>query len=162
MVETALKQSQKNITREQLKRMLKVKIMHQTLNLILSYLEEKNLIIDSHKGISWVHKSVNQVKQEIFDWKAELKKILPIIKKILKKEGVKKAGIFGSYVRGEATQESDIDILVEFKKKISLFDLVGIEGKLNQATGKKVELVTYKSLNPLIKETVLKEEKKII
>ena len=60
-----------------------------------------------------------------------MKKSLDEIKKILKKHekelkekyGIKEIGIFGSYLRGEAKEESDLDILVEFKPdaKISLF-----------------------------------------
>ncbi|MBI4159063.1 hypothetical protein HY500_02275 [Candidatus Woesearchaeota archaeon] len=55
MVERALKEADTLIGREELKRRLPVKIMHQTLNLILKYLEEKGMIIDSHKGILWIY-----------------------------------------------------------------------------------------------------------
>jgi hypothetical protein len=55
MVEKILKDADMIMDREELKRRLPVKIMHQTLNLILKYLEEKGLIIDSHKGILWVY-----------------------------------------------------------------------------------------------------------
>tara|TARA_Y100000310_G_C20455522_1_gene702851 strand:- start:330 stop:587 length:258 start_codon:yes stop_codon:yes gene_type:complete len=55
MVEKVLKKAETMISREELKRRLPTKIMHQTLNLILGYLEEKGMIIDSHKGILWIY-----------------------------------------------------------------------------------------------------------
>lgn len=55
MVEKALKEAKTTIDREELKRRLPLQIMHQTLNLILGYLEEKGMIIDSHKGILWTY-----------------------------------------------------------------------------------------------------------
>ncbi|MDO8623660.1 MAG: hypothetical protein Q7R52_05435 [archaeon] len=55
MIEKTLKEADTIIDREELKRRLPVKIMHQTLNLILRYLEEKGMILDSHKGILWIY-----------------------------------------------------------------------------------------------------------
>ena len=54
MVEKTLKNADTMINREELKRRLPVQVMHQTLNLILDYLEEKGMILDSHKGILWI------------------------------------------------------------------------------------------------------------
>ena len=51
MVEKILQNAETVIDREEIKRRLPVKIMHQTLNLILNYLEEKGLILDGHKGV---------------------------------------------------------------------------------------------------------------
>ena len=72
------------------------------------------------------------------------------------------AGIFGSAARGSQKKRSDIDMLIRFKGRKSLFDLVGLKHELEDALHKRVDLVTYKSLHPLIKETVLKEEVKIL
>ena len=55
MVEKTLKEAKTTIDREELKRRLPLQIMHQTLNLILGYLEEKGMIIDSHKGLLWIY-----------------------------------------------------------------------------------------------------------
>ncbi|MEK6913094.1 MAG: nucleotidyltransferase family protein [Nanoarchaeota archaeon] len=91
------------------------------------------------------------------------KSIEPIkskIIKILKKHGVVRAGIFGSYARGEQNEKSDIDILVKFDG--SLLTLVGIERELKESLGKKVDLLTYKSIHPLLKDRILKDEVKII
>ncbi|MBU7026883.1 MAG: nucleotidyltransferase family protein, partial [Theionarchaea archaeon] len=54
---------------------------------------------------------------------------------------VKAIGVFGSYVRGEHTRESDIDILVEFTQPVGLFEFAGLEEYLNDLLGLKVDLV---------------------
>lgn len=79
----------------------------------------------------------------------------------LKECGAKKISIFGSYIRGEATSESDLDIIVEFNESISLLDLVGFELDLSDLLGIKVELLTEKSISPYIIEDVLAEAKVI-
>lgn len=91
-----------------------------------------------------------------------LKSVLEKIKTILKENDVKKAALFGSFARGEATKKSDIDLLVEFKGKKSLFDLAGLQIELEEALGRKVDLVTYKSLHPMLKERILSEQLKIL
>ena len=65
MVEKILRDSETMIDREELKRRLPVKIMHQTLNLILSYLEEKGMIVDSHKGILWIYNPSPKLKKAL-------------------------------------------------------------------------------------------------
>ena len=79
----------------------------------------------------------------------------------LKECGAKKILIFGSYLRGEATPESDLDIIVEFIQSISLLDLVGFELELSTLLGIKVELLTEKSISPYIINDVLAEAKVI-
>ena len=89
----------------------------------------------------------------------ELKKrILPI----LKCRGIIKAGIFGSIVRGEYRAGSDIDILIEFKKGKSLFDLARLEIELEEKLRAKVDILTYNSIHYLLKDQVLKEDIKIL
>ncbi len=85
-------------------------------------------------------------------------KILPI----LKKYGVTRAGIFGSVVRGEAREESDIDILVEIESRMSLLDFVGLKLELEEALGKPVDLGEYSEIKPIIKEQILEEEVPIL
>ena len=86
------------------------------------------------------------------------------IVKILKEHGVRKAGIFGSYARGEQKKGSDVDILIEapLDRKFSLLDLVGLEIELKKALKKRVDLLTYKSVHPLLKKRIQDEEVKII
>ena len=79
----------------------------------------------------------------------------------LRKRGAKKISIFGSYLRGEATPESDLDIIVEFDKGISLLDIVGFELDLSEQLDIKVELLTEKAISPYIIKDVLAEAKVI-
>ncbi len=81
---------------------------------------------------------------------------------ILIKNDVDKAGIFGSFARNEAREDSDIDILVHFKNRKSLFDLARLELELEKESQRKIEVITYDSISPLIKERILKEEVKIL
>lgn len=77
---------------------------------------------------------------------------------ILRRYSVKRAAIFGSFVRGETKKNSDIDILVKIDKDISLLDFIGLKLELEEALGRKVDLVEYQAIKPLIKEKVLKEQ----
>lgn len=89
----------------------------------------------------------------------KLEEIKDIIVKVLKKHNVKRAAIFGSIARGEATEESDIDIVIEFEGRKSLLDLVDLKLELQELLGKKVDVITYNSINPLLKEQILNEQK---
>ncbi len=81
---------------------------------------------------------------------------------LLKEAGVVRSSLFGSYVRGEETESSDIDMLIEFPKGKSLLDLVRLERKLGEVLGKKVDLVTYNSVSPLLKGYIFKDELQIL
>ena len=85
------------------------------------------------------------------------KKVVPI----LKEADVIRSSLFGSVVRGEATKDSDIDMLVELPKEKSLLDLVRLEHKLEEVLGKKVDLVTYNSIHPLLKGYIYRDELRI-
>ena len=80
------------------------------------------------------------------------------IKGILEANDVKKAALFGSIVRGDYTEKSDIDILIEFEGDKSLLDLVRLQFLLEEACEKKVDLLTYNSIHPLLKDRILKEQ----
>ncbi|MBA7660670.1 MAG: hypothetical protein GH143_01985 [Calditrichaeota bacterium] len=87
------------------------------------------------------------------------RKALPI----LKKYDLRKAGVFGSIVRGELREDSDVDILVEIgKDDMSLLDFVGIKLEIEEALGRKVDLVEYDTIKPLLKERILAEEVPIL
>ncbi|KYK35742.1 MAG: hypothetical protein AYK19_10250 [Theionarchaea archaeon DG-70-1] len=85
-----------------------------------------------------------------------------VIIEILKKHEVKRASLFGSVITGEATKDSDIDLLVEFEGRKSLLDLAGLKIELEEVLGKKVDVLTYKSLHPLLKEKILGEQEAIL
>ena len=85
-------------------------------------------------------------------------KVIPI----LERYGVKKAAIFGSVVRGESKTSSDVDILVEIKNDMSLLDFVGMKLELEEAINRKVDLVEYETIKPLIREKILSEQVAIL
>lgn len=80
--------------------------------------------------------NVDKIKQILIKEKPYLKK----------KYGISSVGLFGSYVRGEQRKDSDIDILVDFNKSLSLFDLMDVEFYLEDILGKDVDLVPKDSL----------------
>jgi hypothetical protein len=81
---------------------------------------------------------------------------------ILKRYKVKRAGIFGSVVRGEENKESDIDILVEIVGRMSLLDFAGLKLELEEALDQRVDLGEYSTIKPIIKEQILSEEVSIL
>jgi predicted nucleotidyltransferase len=81
-------------------------------------------------------------------------KIVPI----LKQHGIKKAAIFGSFVKGEVKSSSDVDVLVEIKSDMSLLDYIGIKLELEEALKMRVDLVEYDTIKPIIKERILAEQ----
>src|SRR3989344_8847933 len=94
--------------------------------------------------------------------RTSLKKIERIILPILRKNTVSRAGIFGSCARGESTAKSDLDLLVTFKGKKSLLDLIHLQIELEEVLKKKGDVLTYKSIHPLLKERILNEEVNIL
>jgi len=88
----------------------------------------------------------------------EIKKILKEHKSIIEKQfKVKEIGIFGSYVRGEHEDKSDIDMLVEFYEPVGFFTFIDLEEYLEGLLGIKVDLVSKKALKPRIGKYILKE-----
>jgi len=82
------------------------------------------------------------------------RKALPV----LRRHRVKRAAIFGSVARGSATKKSDVDFLIEYQdKNKSLFDLVDLKEALEEALGKKVDVVTYTSINSKLRDRILAE-----
>ena len=93
---------------------------------------------------------------------SQIEKYKKRILEILKEHDVKKASLFGSIVREEMTDGSDIDILIEFEGTKSLLDLARLKIKLEEALKCKVDVITYNSLHPLLKEQILAEEVEIL
>ena len=87
-----------------------------------------------------------------------IQEIKKIILPILEKNNVIKAGIFGSYVRGEQEANSDVDILVELESQLSLLDVSNIHLQLEKALNKKVDLVEYETIRSELKDFILNEE----
>ena len=91
----------------------------------------------------------------------QLQKLKPIIVKILKKKGIRKACIFGSFARGEQNKKSDIDILIDPPKGMRL-EYVSLGLELKEKLGRRVDLLTYNSIHPYLKERILSEEVRIL
>jgi predicted nucleotidyltransferase len=65
--------------------------------------------------------------------------------------------VFGSFARGEATPESDVDLLADFGEPKGLFDLVQAQDELTEVFGRPVDLLTEGGLSPYIKPYILRE-----
>lgn len=76
---------------------------------------------------------------------------------LLKKNDVSFAGVFGSRARGEERADSDVDLLVRFKKQKGLFELAGLERDLSESLNLKVDLVTEGGLPPSFKSEIMKD-----
>lgn len=94
--------------------------------------------------------------------KRNTEKIKTKIIEILGKYKIKRAGLFGSYTRGEQRKNSDIDILIQPTKDMSLLDLSELKIELEKILGKRVDLVSYKYIHPYLKNKILKSEVEII
>jgi predicted nucleotidyltransferase len=73
------------------------------------------------------------------------------------KYSVSYIGIFGSYIRGEQTKDSDLDVLVQFDKKPGLFKYIELEDYLSDLLGVKVDLVMKSALKPNIGKRIMNE-----
>ncbi|MHA1469938.1 MAG: nucleotidyltransferase family protein [Candidatus Asgardarchaeia archaeon] len=90
--------------------------------------------------------------------KEEILRKLGENKEKIKKFGVKRIGIFGSYVRGEAKEKSDIDFIVEFEEGRKTFDnFMELAFFLEELCGKKVDLLTPEGISPYIRPYVERE-----
>ncbi|MCL0077705.1 nucleotidyltransferase family protein [Peptococcaceae bacterium] len=88
----------------------------------------------------------------------EIKEIINQRRKELEeKYKVKSIAIFGSYVRGEQIEDSDIDILVEFKEPVSLLHIVSVENYLSDILGIKVDVIPKKNIREELREIILSE-----
>jgi len=92
----------------------------------------------------------------------EAKQTKKTIVPILKRADVSRASIFGSLVRGEANGDSDLDLLVEFRGEKSLLDLTGLKIELESTLNQKVDLLTYRSVSPLLRDIIQKEQIQIL
>ena len=93
--------------------------------------------------------NINRMANILKAYKEELKE----------KYGVREIGIFGSYVREEHKEKSDLDILVEFEEdtEIGLLKFVNMENYLTELIGVKVDLVEKSTLKPRIGKYILEE-----
>jgi uncharacterized protein with HEPN domain/predicted nucleotidyltransferase len=67
-----------------------------------------------------------------------------------------RSSLFGSFARGDAGPESDVDILIDFPEDKTLFDLMDLEENLRSVLGRKVDVITYRSLHHLLRDRFFK------
>jgi len=80
----------------------------------------------------------------------------------LRAQGVRSLALFGSLARGDASPDSDVDLLVEFDRPIGLFHLVQVQLDLEEILGRKVDLVPRNSLHRALRDTILAEAEEIL
>ena len=103
--------------------------------------------IVGHDTVSAVHR--------LDDLRRALRARLP---ELYERYGVRWLGVFGSYVRGEQSEESDLDLLVEFDERpLGLLQFIALEDELSDALGVKVDLVEKSALKPAIGRRILAE-----
>jgi predicted nucleotidyltransferase len=90
--------------------------------------------------------------KEIQDFFSRYKPIL-----LEKYKWLSELGIFGSYVRGEQNEESDVDVLIDYTEAPDLIELIDLENYLSDNLGMKVDVVTKNGLKPRLKERILSE-----
>jgi len=87
-----------------------------------------------------------------------LKKTLQAHKEELnQKYGVSKIGVFGSFVKNEQNNTSDVDVLIEFDKAVDLLTFVNLKNYLSDLLNVNVDLVMKKALKPKIGQRILQE-----
>jgi predicted nucleotidyltransferase len=94
--------------------------------------------------------------------KLSVEELKPKLVSVLKRHQVSRAAIFGSVAAGTATKTSDLDLLIEFSGDKSLLDLVALKLDLEAEVDRKVDVLTYRALHPLIRDRVLKQEVRVL
>ncbi|MDP3183992.1 MAG: nucleotidyltransferase family protein [Anaerolineales bacterium] len=90
--------------------------------------------------------------------------VLTILKKqkrTLNEFGVRSIALFGSYARGEARRDSDIDVLVEFNRPVGLFEFARLKLYLEKLFGREVDLVTPEALRKEMRDEILREASRV-
>ena len=100
---------------------------------------------------------INNACSELKDAEYFIKILRQHLPELRDKYSVIYLGIFGSYIRGEQTKDSDLDILVQFDKKPGLFKYIELEDYLSDLLGVKVDLVMKSALKPNIGRRILNE-----
>ena len=72
--------------------------------------------------------------------------IAALVKPVAERYGIERVWLFGSYARGEATEDSDVDFLIDVGRRMGMFELGGIFEDMKSAVRKEIDLVTVSSL----------------
>jgi predicted nucleotidyltransferase len=92
---------------------------------------------------------------------SNLTEIQKLAKPLFKQFNIKQAAVFGSFARNDSTKKSDVDFIIDFLGKYDFLDLIGLKQDLEATLGRKVDLVTLKSIsnNNTFGKTILNEAK---
>lgn len=85
------------------------------------------------------------------------KKLISLKSELHERFAVSKIEIFGSYVRGEQNDKSDLDVLVEFDRTIDLLDLVSLEMFISEQLGVKADVVPKRSIRSELRDSIISE-----
>jgi len=92
-------------------------------------------------------KTITEIKDQLAKLREEIHKTF----------AVSRLEIFGSYVRGEQRENSDVDMLVDFDREVSLLDVAGLQVYLSEQLGVKVDIVLRRSVRKELKDTIYAE-----
>jgi uncharacterized protein len=174
MVEKTVQKHSQECGKYQLWKKLPKKMMYQTFQHILKYLEGSGkVMVDKEGCVIWIHNParINNLRNNGLLVGTDMKNKTKVIKlnklqalavPLLKKYGVKRAGIFGSMARGDAKRTSDLDLLIDLKQGATLFDMAGLKVDLEDAIGRTVDLVEYGMIKPELRAKILSEEVAIL
>lgn len=129
-------------------------------DLINAYL--KQVARDKKVTFSFQSQQADQTSKNSPNKQLTVKEIKDKAFPILKQAQVKRAALFGSYARGDETETSDIDILVDLADKSTLIDLIGLQQDLEETLQKKVDVVEYAGIKPRIKESIMQQQISIL
>ena len=80
---------------------------------------------------------------------------------ICRLHGVKSVALFGSFAKGDAGPDSDVDVLVEFGGPVGLLALVRLERELSEAMGRRVDLLTREAISPHLRDEIMRSRQVI-
>lgn len=80
-----------------------------------------------------------------------------LIFEMAKRYGARNLRVFGSFVRGDANQNSDVDLLVEMEPGRDLLDIIGFSQELEEKFGRKFDVLTDGGLSPYLRDSILSE-----
>ena len=78
----------------------------------------------------------------------------PALIELCRQNDVARLSLFGSFAREEATERSDVDLLIEFRRRGSLLALIALERKMTAALGRRVDLLTREAISPYLRDSI--------
>lgn len=122
------------------------------INRLNSMDEEGKLRILEYADLLLKEKKLDSIKDVL-----EIEDIKKAIKETLKEYPVSRVSLFGSYARGEANEESDVDLIIEFTEEMGLFKKLGLKEELIEALSRNVDLIEIGDLDEEVKMNAFKE-----